>query len=421
MLDDTGNRDAIADGSSSSYEYDGAYRLTKETRSKAGGGTAYEITYQYDDVGNRIKMTSTNSAKAYRADNNTSGLWHMDEPVEEGAILALDSSGHGNHLAGGSGLESVSGRLGKAVRFDGTGDLSCEDDPALELGGDDFTLEVWVRPESIAGTCDLAAKWHEAADFRSWRLSLVDGIPTFDLSTDGTAGTVHTLEGTEALVVDEWAQVVASRSNGTVKLSVNGIEVDSMPDPGEVYDGETDFLVGEGLTGALDEMRLSTSDRVVADTVGEVQVDYVYNERNQLVTEASGASVKTYSYDPNGNVLSIVEDVMGIEIAREEMTYDELNRMLSHAGPNGTENFTYRGAEWHRASANGKSFLYDGDNVLADIAGGVTDAFYVTPFLDQNLSMTKAGLTYYYTQDGLGSVRTLTDSVGAVVNSYDSD
>jgi len=38
---------------------------------------------------------------------------------------------------------------------------------------------------------------------------------------------------------------------------------------------------------------------------------------------------------------------------------------------------------------------------------------------DQNLSITKGGSTYYYSQDGLGSVRTLTDSAGALVNSYE--
>jgi RHS repeat-associated protein len=86
------------------------------------------------------------------------------------------------------------------------------------------------------------------------------------------------------------------------------------------------------------------------------------------------------------------------------------------------EVFAYRGAEWHRFSqataAGSKAFLYDGDNVVADIASGV-DAFYVTPFLDQNLSITTGGSTYYYSQDGLGSVRTLTDSTGTVKNTYD--
>jgi len=72
---------------------------------------------------------------------------------------------------------------------------------------------------------------------------------------------------------------------------------------------------------------------------------------------------------------------------------------------------------------SGNPSLYDGDNVVADLSdhGGAlgVDRFYVTPFLDQNLSMTDASGTYWFSQDGLGSVRTLTDSSGAVKNAYD--
>jgi RHS repeat-associated protein len=248
------------------------------------------------------------------------------------------------------------------------------------------------------------------------------------LSTDGTSGTVHTLAGTGALVADEWAQIVASRSSGTVKLSVDGTEVASMTDPGAAHNGPADLLVGENLAGAIDEVRLSTSDRVAAGTVGKTEVNYRYNARNQLTVEYAGpevagdppsnVSVKIYTYDRNGNVTDIVETAGLVEVSCEGMTYDELNRMLTHTGPKGTESFGYRGAEWHRYSANGTSFLYDGDNVLADVAGGTVD-FYVTPFLDQNLSITNAADTHYYSQDGLGSARTLTDSLGVAVNSYD--
>ena len=68
-------------------------------------------------------------------------------------------------------------------------------------------------------------------------------------------------------------------------------------------------------------------------------------------------------------------------------------------------------------------FLYAGDDVAADYAGtgsGTTlSRLYVTPGLDQNLSLTENGVTYYYAQDGIGSVRTLTDATGVAVNRYD--
>ena len=171
---------------------------------------------------------------------------------------------------------------------------------------------------------------------------------------------------------------------------------------------------GNYFSGKIDEVRISSADK--SATLGEVDVDYAYNARNQLTTETCGASVKTYSYDKNGNVTKIEEEVGGTTVvATEELYYDKLNRMTKYAGPAGTESFAYRGAEWHRFSqtAFGETtrFLYDGDNVVGDYdAGGSLAAEYVTPFLDQNLSITTGGSTYYYSQDGLGSVRTLTDS-----------
>ncbi len=78
-----------------------------------------------------------------------------------------------------------------------------------------------------------------------------------------------------------------------------------------------------------------------------------------------------------------------------------------------------------RVSSRDQGLQYDGDNVVGDLQNGSMARFYVTPFLDQNLSMTvvggpQAGI-YYYSQDGLGSVRTLTNSSGNIANHYDYD
>src|SRR5210317_1641980 len=68
-------------------------------------------------------------------------------------------------------------------------------------------------------------------------------------------------------------------------------------------------------------------------------------------------------------------------------------------------------------------YLYDGDNVVADIdsATGLVVRSYVMPMLDSNVSMTVVGttpVTYFYNQDERQSVMNLTDSTGAVVQSY---
>ena len=116
------------------------------------------------------------------------------------------------------------------------------------------------------------------------------------------------------------------------------------------------------------------------------------------------------------------------------MTYDWLNRQTRWSDGTRTESTVFAGADWKRASttvtmgANAAAappavtkYLYDGDNVLADYdATNALTAFYVTPGLDQNLSITDAsGQTAYYTHDGLGSVRLLTSANGAILNRYD--
>ncbi len=44
-----------------------------------------------------------------------------------------------------------------------------------------------------------------------------------------------------------------------------------------------------------------------------------------------------------------------------------------------------------RVSPRDKGLLYDGDNVIVDLTDGNMTKFYVTPFLDQNLSLTVVG------------------------------
>jgi RHS repeat-associated protein len=139
------------------------------------------------------------------------------------------------------------------------------------------------------------------------------------------------------------------------------------------------------------------------------------------MTSVEGGVTKTYGYDANGNNTTVSSPSLNVS-----MTYDALNRQTNWTDGTNTESTSYRGAEWHRTNiiTNGTStdFVYDGDNVVGDmLAGGTVQKQYVTATIDENLSMTGVaeGNTYYYSHDGLYSVRTLTDVGGVIKNSYD--
>ena len=161
-----------------------------------------------------------------------------------------------------------------------------------------------------------------------------------------------------------------------------------------------------------------------------VRTDSVFNANNQLASSITAGTETRYFYDRNGNQIRKHTPGEGTE----NLTYDVLNRMTEWrktggGGPPKIERHVYRGAEWHRtglvADGVATAFLLDGDNVVADLQSSGTGLAvvrqYVTPFLDQNLSMTDvtSGQMYWYSSDGLGSVRTVTDAVGAVKNKSD--
>ena len=62
--------------------------------------------------------------------------------------------------------------------------------------------------------------------------------------------------------------------------------------------------------------------------------------------------------------------------------------------------------------------FYDGADCVGDDDGS-TQRYFITPGLDENLLLNDGSDDYYYTQDGLGSVRELVDTDQDTQNSYD--
>jgi YD repeat-containing protein len=124
-----------------------------------------------------------------------------------------------------------------------------------------------------------------------------------------------------------------------------------------------------------------------------------YDEANRLLASPG----VTYTYDNNGNTLSKA-DFTGTTT----YGYDFENRLTSVSAPGGlTASYAYDpfGRRISK-TVNGVTtqYLYDGMNIIKEYDGsGTLLATYVHgPGIDQPVSMTRGGQTYYYHADGLG-------------------
>jgi YD repeat-containing protein len=133
---------------------------------------------------------------------------------------------------------------------------------------------------------------------------------------------------------------------------------------------------------------------------------------DQLTRETVGGTVTTYLYDPNGN-LTKKDDGTNVHA----YGYDSRNLMTDYDGPGANNDATYKydASDPRVQKTVGGStttrYYHDGQNVVAEYNGSnQLQRTYVTPGLDQNLSLTASGSTYYYLSDALGSIRQVLDA-----------
>ena len=172
---------------------------------------------------------------------------------------------------------------------------------------------------------------------------------------------------------------------------------------------------------------LATPQAFAYDAVGNRTTGgSVVNAGNQLTADAT----HSYQYDDNGNLTRKTLLATG---NYTQFTYDAENRLTKvedfvagNPTPAFTSTYRYDGLGRRiEKMANGqtKRYVYDGEDILLEYDGTNTlQARYTHgPGIDEPIAVTKAGNTFFYHQDGLGTVTELTDSAGAVAKAYAYD
>ncbi len=172
---------------------------------------------------------------------------------------------------------------------------------------------------------------------------------------------------------------------------------------------------------------LPTSQTFAYDPVGNRTTNgSLVNANNQLTENAQFL----YEYDATGNQTKKTIKTSG---NFTQYTYDAENRLIqvetvTVGNPTPTSTATYRydglGRRIEKV-ANGQTtrYIYDGEDILLEYDGAnVLQARYTHgPGIDEPIAVTKGSATFFYHQDGLGSVTDLTDSAGATAKSYSYD
>ena len=146
---------------------------------------------------------------------------------------------------------------------------------------------------------------------------------------------------------------------------------------------------------------------------------YQYNSSNEL----SSLPNVGYTYDNNGSTKTRT-DTTGITT----YTWDFENRLSSVAlpGSGGTVSFKYDpfGRRVQKTSTSGTTnYLYDGPNAIEEVDpnGAVLARYIQGAGIDEPIAMLRSSATSYYEADGLGSVSSLSNTAGALANTYTYD
>ncbi len=126
------------------------------------------------------------------------------------------------------------------------------------------------------------------------------------------------------------------------------------------------------------------------------------------------------SLDCNGNTST---KVVGSNTTSYAWDYEKRLTSVTLPGSGGTVSFKYDpfGRRIYKSTSSTTSvFAYDGDNLAEETnSSGTAVARYAQGLnIDEPLAMLRSSTTSYYQADGLGSVTSLSNTSGAIANSY---
>jgi len=175
-----------------------------------------------------------------------------------------------------------------------------------------------------------------------------------------------------------------------------------------------DYPNGDVHQWSYDDIGNRVQQVVIPSGQPPVVTNYTYYQnsqsRNSQLLQSDGLS--TYTWDNNGNLSAR---------ASTQYTWDYDDRLVGISGPSTSASYVYdyQGDRIKKTMSGVETnYLYLSEDIVKETTGGIITNYLHGIGIDDPVMMDRGGAKSYYFSDGLGSIREMTDTVGAVQNNY---
>ena len=413
------------------FGFDGLGRLVSE-EDPLGQGKSYV----HDLSGNVVGKTDAKGQVTSFGYDELNRLVRVDFADGKWAALSYDSADNRVGLTGSSGSEtmSVSQAFDELNRLQSVtnGNLGRE----LRYG---YTAAGRRSSMSLVNLADSSSKTSSYSwDSRGRVASIVPwagSAVSYGYNPDGTRATVALPNGLSlSHSYDSLGRLAEMRyENGagesvgffryTLDVMGNRVQVEDAEGVSSYsYDSLDRLVEAQYPDGSWERFGMDLAGNRVRHEDGDGVTSYLLDAGDRLLA-TSGAKAAVYTWDANGNMLTKTDSA-----GTSSYTWDGRDKLVSVSLPGGAGSVSYgyyplSDLRSYVQGADGveKRFLYDGSNVVEEIAGGslATLAGYIDgDGVDQHLARVVGGDVYAYVGDALGTVRGVFDASGQAVNSY---
>lgn len=169
----------------------------------------------------------TPSTTSYAVKPNIVGRWKLDDGYADTAQDSGSSNLDGN-LAGGTSCPAAgacptwtSGKIDKALDFDGSDDyVEVSDNAVLDITGD-FTLTAWIYPDTLGASRAIVSKRDTSSNNGGYSITLGANGEVYCQTNSGAANT-NSYTANSVIAVSNWYHVAVVRSGTTCDVYING-------------------------------------------------------------------------------------------------------------------------------------------------------------------------------------------------------